>query len=91
MQSVGTMIRRQGSIGTAASTGLLALVAWAAIALSACGSISPTYSSGAPALSRAVGAEQIAHNRSEEGLTDLSSVGGQQISHNRSEEGLAEN
>jgi hypothetical protein len=35
-----------------------------------------------------VGAEQIAHNRSEEGLGASSSVGGEQIAHNRSEEGL---
>jgi hypothetical protein len=35
-----------------------------------------------------VGAEQISHNRSDEGLGGSSSVGGQQIAHNRSEEGL---
>jgi hypothetical protein len=33
-----------------------------------------------------VGVEQIAHNRSEEGLAISSSVGGEQIAHNRSEE-----
>jgi len=36
----------------------------------------------------AVGAEQIAHNRSEQGLVEGASVGGQQIAHNRSESGL---
>jgi hypothetical protein len=35
-----------------------------------------------------VGIEQIAHNRSEEGLGGPGSVGGEQIAHNRSEEGL---
>jgi hypothetical protein len=33
-----------------------------------------------------VGAEQVAHNRSEEGLSISSSVGGEQIAHDRSEE-----
>ena len=37
----------------------------------------------------AVAKEQIAHNRSEQGLGDSASVGGEQIAHNRSEEGLA--
>jgi hypothetical protein len=36
------------------------------------------------------GAEQVAHNRSEEGLGASSSVGGEQVAHNRSEEGLAD-
>ena len=38
----------------------------------------------------AVGQEQIAHNRSEQGLGPVNSVGGQQIAHNRSEEGLTD-
>lgn len=50
--------------------------------ISASQDASPTLSVGA------VGAQQIAHSRSESGL-DLS-VGGQQIAHNRSEEGLAD-
>jgi len=33
-----------------------------------------------------VGAEQVAHNRSEEGLSTSSPVGGEQIAHDRSEE-----
>lgn len=37
----------------------------------------------------AVGREQIAHNRSEQGLGGSGSVNGEQIAHNRSEEGLA--
>lgn len=44
---------------------------------------SPTFSVGV------VGAQQIAHSRSESGL-DVVSVGGQQIAHNRSEEGLTD-
>ena len=36
-----------------------------------------------------IGSEQIAHNRSEEGLVSSASVGGQQIAHNRSEEGFS--
>ena len=36
-----------------------------------------------------VGGEQIAHNRSEQGLGGSASVGGEQIAHNRSEEGLS--
>lgn len=34
------------------------------------------------------GIEQIAHNRSEEGLSISSSVGGEQVAHDRSEGGL---
>lgn len=37
----------------------------------------------------AVGGEQIAHNRSEQGLGGSGSVSGEQVAHNRSEEGLA--
>lgn len=35
----------------------------------------------------AIGKEQIAHNRSEEGLGGANSVGAQQIAHDRSEQG----
>jgi hypothetical protein len=37
----------------------------------------------------AVGAEQIAHNRSEANLGAYGSAGGEQIAHNRSEQGLS--
>jgi hypothetical protein len=37
---------------------------------------------------RGVGPDQVAHNRSEEGLGVSSSVGGDLITHNQSEEGL---
>jgi hypothetical protein len=93
MQSVGTMIRRPVPFGTAAATGLLAFAAGAAIAVSApaltTGS-SASHGPGATASTGIVGAEQVGHNRSEEGLADVSSIGGQQIAHNRSEEGLAD-
>jgi hypothetical protein len=36
-----------------------------------------------------IGAEQIAHDRSEGGLGVPSSIGAEQINHNRSEDGLA--
>ena len=38
-----------------------------------------------------VGAEQVAHNRSEEGFGASGSVGGEQVAHNRSEEGFTSN
>jgi hypothetical protein len=38
----------------------------------------------------AVGADQIAHDRSEQGLGTAPSVDGQQIAHNQSEEGFTE-
>ena len=38
----------------------------------------------------AVGKDQIAHDRSEQGLGASASVDGQQIAHNRSEEGFGE-
>ena len=91
MQNVRTMIKRPVPIGTAAASGLLAFVAGAVIALAvpavATGD-SVTSSSSRPASTSAVGAEQIAHNRSEQGLIEGASVGGQQIAHNRSESGL---
>lgn len=38
----------------------------------------------------AVGKEQIAHNRSEEGIGGTSTVGAQQVAHDRSEQGLSD-
>ena len=35
-----------------------------------------------------IGSEQVAHNRSEEGLGASGTVGGEQVSHNRSEQGF---
>jgi hypothetical protein len=92
MQNVSTVIRRPVPIGTAAAGGFLAFVAGAVIALAvpavATGvSVSNNNSSASASIS-AVGAEQIAHNRSEQGLLDGASVGGQQIAHDRSESGL---
>ena len=92
MQNVNTMIRRPVPVGSAAAGGLLAFLAGAVIALAVpavVAGVSVTNSSSAPASSLAVSAEQIAHNRSEQGLGAGPSVGGQQIAHNRSESGLA--
>jgi len=92
MQNVSTVIRRPVPIGTAAAGGLLAFVAGAVIALAVpvvtTGVSVSNNNSGASASTTAVGAEQIAHNRSEQGLIDGASVGGQQIALNRSESGL---
>ncbi len=91
MQNVSTMIRRPVPIGTAAASGFLAFVAGAVIALAlpaVATGVSVTNNSSAPASTSAVGAEQIAHNRSEQGHVEGASVGGQQISHNRSESDL---
>jgi hypothetical protein len=91
MQNVSTMIRRPVPIGTAAASGFLAFVAGAVIALAVpavATGVSLTNNSSAPASTSAVGAEQVAHNRSEQGLGAGPSVGGQQIAHNRSEGGL---
>ena len=91
MQNVSTMIRRPVPIGTAAASGFLAFVAGAVIALAVpavATGVSVTNNSSAPASTSALGAEQIAHNRSEQGLVEGASVGGQQIAHNRSESGL---
>jgi hypothetical protein len=92
MQNVSTMIRRPVPIGTAAASGFLAFVAGAVIALAvpavATGVSVTNNSSGPASTTSAVGAEQIAHNRSEQGLVEGASVGGQQIAHNRSESGL---
>jgi len=91
MQNVSTMIRRPVAIGTAAAGGFLAFVAGAVIAIAVpavATGVPVTYNSSAPASTSAVGAEQIAHNRSEQGLVEGASVGGQQIAHNRSESDL---
>jgi hypothetical protein len=92
MQNVSTVIRRPVPIGTAAAGGFLAFVAGAVIALAvpvvATGvSVTNPNSSAAASIS-AVGAEQITHNRSEQGLIGSASFGGQQIAHDRSETGL---
>ncbi len=63
----------------------------AALALALVATVEGRPASSAPAVVtlHGLGAEQISHNRSEEGLGGSSSVGGQQIAHNRSEEGLS--
>jgi hypothetical protein len=68
---------------------VIALAGWYALAASSPTRVSPgavTTSGGFPG---PAAREQIAHNRSEEGLGGAGSVGGEQIAHNRSEEGLA--
>ena len=91
MQNVNTMIRRPVPFGTTVATGLLAFAAGALIAVGApvaIAGLSTSNHSNAAVSVGAVGAEQIAHNRSEAGLTVTTSVGAEQIAHNRSEEGL---
>lgn len=92
MQNVSTMIRRPVSVGSAAASSLLAFAAGAVISLAV-----PAVATGvvvtkpsAPVSSAAVGAQQIAHDRSEQGLGSGDSVGAQQIAHNRSESGLTD-
>jgi hypothetical protein len=92
MQNVNTMIRRRVPIGAAAASGLLAFVTGAVIALGApvvVAGLSNSHSSNPTVSVRAVGAEQITHNRSEADLDVSRSVGAEQIAHNRSEQGLA--
>ena len=94
MQNVNTMIRRPVTFRTAAASGLLAFVAGAVVALGVPAVVSgvsvTTTNSSAPASTSAAGREQIAHNRSEQGLGGPISVGGQQIAHNRSESGFTD-
>jgi len=91
MQNVSSLIARPVRIGTAAASGLLAFVAGAVIAVSApavVATFSSSQSSHAAVSAPAVGAEQIAHNRSESQLGASNSIGAEQIAHNRSEQGL---
>ena len=91
MQNVGTVIRRPISIGTAAASGLLAFLAGLVIALAApalVAGLSVNHNSSVTSSVSTVGAEQVAHNRAEEGLVSYPSIGGEQIAHNRSEQGL---
>ncbi len=69
---------------------ILATVVAAAVALALVVTVDRPAMSATPTVVtlHGVGAEQVAHNRSEEGLGVSSSVGGEQIAHNRSEEGL---
>ena len=93
MQNVNTMIRRPVPFGTTVATGLLAFAAGAVIAIGApvaIAGLSTGERSNAVSVSvPAVGAEQVAHNRSESGLAVSGSAGGEQIRHQRSEEGFA--
>jgi hypothetical protein len=92
MQSVTTLISRPVRTGTAAAAGLLAFASGALIAVSAPAvvtTLSAGNTSNVPVSAPAVGAEQIAHNRSESNLDVSTSVGGEQIAHNRSESNLA--
>jgi hypothetical protein len=89
MQNVSTMIRRPVAVGTAVAGGFLGLMVGAVIALAVPAvltGVSVTNISTGAASTSAVGAQQISHNRSEQGFG--ASVSGQQIAHNRSEEGL---
>jgi len=93
MQNVSTIIRRPVPVVTAAAGGLLAFLAGAVIALAVpavVNGVPVNSNSSAPASTLAVGAEQIAHDRSEQRLGGPSSVGGQQIAHNRDEGGLSD-
>ena len=95
MQNVGTMIRRPVPLGTAAASWIVALLVGVVIALTAPGLTAAlsnsAVTSGTAQSTAVVGAQQIAHNREEEGFVTFSSVGGEQVSHNRSEEGLGGN
>lgn len=92
MQNVNTMIRRPVPFGSAVATGLLAFAAGAVIAIGAPVAItglSTSEHSNASVSVQAVGAEQVAHSRSESGLVVTASAPGEQIRHARSEEGFA--
>jgi hypothetical protein len=91
MQNVGTMIRRPVPVGTAAASGLLAFVAGAVIALgvpAVVTGLSVSRNADTTVAVPGIGGEQIAHDRSEQGLGGSSTVGGQQIAHNRDEGGM---
>ncbi len=93
MQNVNTMIRRPVPVGTAAAGSILAFVAGAVIALSAPAVVngaSGAHSSTTSVSEPGVGAEQISHDRSEQGLGRGASAGEEQIAHNRSESGLTD-
>ena len=92
MQNVNTLVSRPVRFGAAVVSGLLAFAAGAVIAVSApavVATLSASHNSNVTQSAPAIGAEQIAHNRSEQGLGASNSVGAEQINHDRSEEGLA--
>lgn len=86
-QQAISLNRRSGSTAIA----VLATAVAAALALALVYTSDRPASPAAPTVVtlKGVGAEQIAHDRSEEGLGAPSySVGGEQVAHNRSEEGI---
>jgi len=92
MQNVNTLISRPVRTGTAAAGGLLAFAVGALVALGApavVATLSTGHTSNVTVSAPVIGAEQIAHNRSEKNLGYSASVGGEQINHDRSEGGMA--
>ena len=92
MQNVNTLISRPVRTGTAAAGGLLAFAVGALVALGApavVATLSTGHTLNVTVSAPVIGAEQIAHNRSEKNLGYSASVGGEQINHDRSEGGMA--
>lgn len=88
MQNVNTMIRRPVPLGTAAITGLLAFAAGAVLAFGVpvtVARLATSHSSSPTVAQPGVGAEQVAHDRSEQGFGAPASVGSERVAHNRSE------
>jgi hypothetical protein len=88
LQAQQSLTLQKPSLATAVAIMATGLAASLALALVVIADRPATLSTPAVVTLHVVGADQVAHNRSEEGLAISSSVGGEQITHNRSEEGL---
>lgn len=88
MQAQHTITLRRQSFSTMVA--VLATAVAAVLALSLVVTVDRPATSSMPTVVtlRSVTGDQVAHNRSEEGLDTSGSVGGGQIAHNRSEEGF---
>jgi len=88
-----SVVKRRVSIGTVAIVGLLAFVAGVVLAIAVSvevAALRPGQTAISPSSVLAMQGEQIAHNRSEQGLDGAASIGGEQIAHDRSEGGLSD-
>jgi len=89
MQAQQSLTLQKRSLSTAVAIMATGLAAALALALVSTLDRPTTAMTPAPVALPGLGAEQVAHNRSEEGFGVSSSVGGDQVAHNRSEKDLA--
>ena len=89
MQAQQALRNRQQSVSLVFAIVGIAIAATVALAIIFTATRPATLTTSTAVTLPEVGTQQIAHNRSENGLGGSGSIGGEQVAHNRSEEGLA--